>query len=274
MDGGSVNWARLFWREYFANFFRQGFVCPFICHEFLWEVYMKKVGLIIFAIALVVGLVVTNIFSFGRATNGLFSFSIDLGSVKGSRNVTTENRDLSGFNSVDVGGVFQVDITAQKDFAVDIEADDNLIPLITTEVDGGVLKIGTQRRISPSSPVRVHIFAPNIENLEVSGAANVDLNGIDNSDLSVDSSGASKIKIAGETTKLTVDVSGATRVDAEDLTAADAAVDASGASRVSVNVSGSLRTDASGASKIVYSGDPSSVEKKTSGASSVLRKSF
>ena len=233
---------------------------------------MKKVGLIIFAIALVVGLIVTNIFSFGRATNGLFNFSVHFGGVKGSGNVTTESREISGFNAVDVGGVFQVDITAKKDFAVEIEADDNIIGLITTEVDGNVLKIGTERKISPTSLIRVHVFAPDIENLEVPGAANVALNGIDNPALSVDSSGASKIKIAGETAKLTVDVSGATQIDAEELNAGDADVEASGASHVNVKVSGSLRTEASGASKIVYIGEPSSVERKTSGASSVSRK--
>jgi len=161
---------------------------------------MKKVGLIIFAIALVVGLVVTNIFSVGRATNGLFKFSVNFDSVKGSGNIISESRD------------------------------------------------------------------------EVSGAANVILNGIDNTELSVESSGASKIKIAGETAKLTVDVSGATQIDAEELNAGDADVEASGASHVNVKVSGSLRTEASGASKIVYIGEPSSVERKTSGASSVSRK--
>ena len=119
---------------------------------------MKKVGLIIFAIALVVGLIVTNIFSFGRATNGLFNFSVHFGGVKGSGNVTTESREISGFNAVDVGGVFQVDITAKKDFAVEIEADDNIIGLITTEVDGNVLKIGTERKISPTSLIRVHVL--------------------------------------------------------------------------------------------------------------------
>ena len=102
--------------------------------------------------------------------------------------------------------------------------------------------------------------------------ANVTLNDLKNIGLSVDASGASKIKITGETAKLTVDVSGATKVDAENLTAENASVEASGASHVSVNVTGRLRTDASGASKIVYTGSPANVEKKTSGASSVSSK--
>ncbi|MEO6655826.1 MAG: head GIN domain-containing protein [Pyrinomonadaceae bacterium] len=233
---------------------------------------MKKVGIMIFVAALVIGLVVANMFSFGRASGKLFNFSMNFGRVHGSGNVVSENRGLSGFNVVDVGGVFQVEITAQKEFGVEVEADDNLLPLIKTEVRNGVLNIESERKLSSSGPIRIRISAPDIDKLEVSGVANVTLNDLRNSGLSVDSSGASKIKISGETEKLTVDVSGAAKIDAEDLTAENATVDASGASHVNVNVIGQLRSDATGASKIVYSGSPASVEKKTGGVGSVSPK--
>ena len=233
---------------------------------------MKKIGIMIFAVALAVGLVVANMFSFGRASDGLFNFSLGFGGVHGSGNVATDKRALSGFRAVDVGGVFQVEITTQKDFAVEVETDDNLLPLIRTEVVDSVLKIETEQRLKSSNPIRVRVYAPDIDNLEVSGVANVTVNDLKNTGLSVDSSGASKIKIAGTTAKLTVETSGASKVDAESLTAVNASIDASGASKINVNVSGELRTDLSGASKVVYSGTPTNIEKKTSGASSVSQK--
>jgi hypothetical protein len=233
---------------------------------------MKKVGIIIFASALVVGLVVSNMFSFGRAKESLFNFSINFSGEKGSGKIATDSRGVNGFRAVEVGGVFQVEITAQKDFSVEVEGDDNLLALVRTEVDGGVLKIDTERRLAPTTPIRIRISAPDIDNLEVSGAANVAVTNLKNTGLSVDSSGASKIAVSGETSKLTVDVSGATKVDAENLKAENATVDASGASHVSVNVTGNLKTDASGASRIAYVGTPANLEKKTSGASSVSQK--
>ncbi|MEQ1923480.1 MAG: DUF2807 domain-containing protein, partial [Pyrinomonadaceae bacterium] len=114
--------------------------------------------------------------------------------------------------------------------------------------------------------------APNIDNLEVSGVANVTLNDIKNEGLTIDSSGASKIKISGETAKLTVDVSGASKIDAETLTTGNANIDASGASNVTVNVTGDLRAEASGASRISYTGTPTNITKDTSGASKVTKK--
>lgn len=233
---------------------------------------MKKLGVIIFVIALAVGVVIANMFSFGRATTRLFNFSFNVGGVKGSGDLGTDVRNIEGFNSVDVGGVFQVEITAQKDFRVEVEADDNLLPFISTEVVRGTLKIETEKRLSTSNPIRIRIYAPNIDSLDVSGAANVTATDLDSEDLAIDSSGASKIKLSGRTGKLTVDVSGATKIDAEDLKAVDAFVEASGASHVNVNVTGDLKTDASGASRIVYTGDPANIATKASGASRVSEK--
>jgi hypothetical protein len=233
---------------------------------------MKKVGLIIFGLALFVGVVFANIFSFGRLSDRVFNFSINMCGTKGSGHVVSESRDLSGFSGIDVGGIYKVDVTAQKDFAVQIEADDNLMPLIRTEVDGDVLRIESDKRMSPSSPILIHVYAPDISSLEVSGAASVDARDLDNSDLSIDSSGAAKIKVAGSTAKLTLDVSGGTGVDAQSLKAEDATVQASGASNVIVNVSGDLDTDASGASKIIYTGTPANIKKNTSGAATVRQK--
>ncbi len=75
--------------------------------------------------------------------------------------------------------------------------------------------------------------------------------------------------VSGETANLIIDISGAGKVDAGNLKAENAAIDASGASRVNIFAVNQLRADASGASKIVYTGSPKSVEKNSSGASSI-----
>lgn len=233
---------------------------------------MKKLGILVFIFALVIGIVVTNLFSFGRVTGQMFSFNFGFRGVKGSGNVITEQRDVSGFNGIDVGGVYQVEIVAQSDYSVTVEADDNIVPLIRTEVDGGVLRIQSDRRISPKSTIKIRISAPNIDDLDVSGAASVTVSELKNEELTVHSSGASKVTVKGETLKLSIDVSGATKINAEELKAQSATVDASGASSVAVNVTETLNADASGASRITYAGTPTSVQKKTGGAGSVSQR--
>lgn len=234
---------------------------------------MKKIGIIIFIVALIIGVTFANFFSWGKASAKFFSFSVNFGGVQGSGNVQNEKRNVADFSAIDVGGVFDVEIVAQKEFSVEVEADDNLLQYIKTEVKGDTLEISTDKRISPKGgTIRIRISAPNIENLEVSGASKLSLTNLKNDSLKVDASGASKIKIDGETRNLEVELSGASRLDAENLKSENANVDGSGASNASINVSGDLKADLSGASKVTYTGNPKNLEKSTSGASSVRGK--
>lgn len=229
---------------------------------------MKKLGIIIFIIALIAGIFFGSIFSFGTNVGNLFSFSCFSG-VSGSGNVLTEQRNVGEFKSIDVSGAFTVEIVAQKDFAVEVETDDNILPLVKTEVEDGVLKIEREGHFLSRNKVLVRVFAPNIEHLDISGASKISVDNLDNDFLNLDVSGASKINVKGKTNRLKIDLSGASKIDAENLTAEKVSVEASGASKVDVFVSNELYADLSGASRVNYSGEPQIVEKKTSGASSV-----
>lgn len=231
---------------------------------------MKKLGIIIFVVALLLGVVFANLFSFGKASARFFNISFN--SVAGSGVAASEARSVEEFKGIDVGGIFQVEVTAGKDYSVVVEADDNLLPYVRTEVSGGVLKISATERLKSSTPMRIRVTAPDIESIDASGACKIAVADLKNSELRVDTSGASKVNIAGETASLTIDVSGASQIDAANLKAENATVDASGASKVEVFVTGKLVSEASGASKVGYSGNPTSVTKDTSGAGKVSQR--
>jgi len=232
---------------------------------------MKKIGILVFIIAIVVGVAVANVLSFGKASSNIFTFSFGSG-IKGSGIASSESREADEFNGVDVGGVFEVEVTAGKEYSVQVQADDNLLPFVKTEVESGVLHISTSERVNSHTPLRVVVTAPDIEHLDVSGVSKLSLSGVKNTQLEIHTSGASKLKLEGETSDLNVEVSGASKIDAESLKSKTATVDASGASKVTLFVTERLNSDASGASKIEYAGNPANVEKKTSGASSVRQK--
>lgn len=233
---------------------------------------MRKIALIVFVVCIVVGLCLANFFSFGRIGAKFPDFSMNFGGVSGSGNAVTDKRSVSGFDSIEVSGIFQVDVVSGKDFSVEVQADDNLAPLVTTEVTGSTLHIGLDKKVSPHSDLIVRVSAPNIRKISTSGVSKINASDINNDSFAIDSSGASKMSVSGQTGKLSVDVSGASKIDAEDLKAVDADINASGACSVTVNVSGSLRTDASGASHITYTGDPKTVDNHQSGVGSVRKK--
>ena len=232
---------------------------------------MKKFGILIFIIAIIVGVAFANLFSFGRAPGKLINFSVG-SRISGSGVGGSEARHAEDFRGVDVSGVFQVDISSGKEFSVQVQADENLLPYIRTEVEQGILHIETTDGIKSENPLRVIVTAPDIESVEASGSSTVLVSGITTSSLEIYASGHSKVNVDGETQNVNIAVSGASTVDAEALEARTASVDSSGASSVTVFVSEQLTSSASGASKILYFGNPARVAKSTSGASSVVRK--
>jgi len=248
---------------------------PFIIFgytRFVLEGAMKKIGLIVFVVCVVVGLSLANFFSFGRLSDTPFGLRINFGRETGSGHIASETRPVSGFKSIDVSNAFVVEVVAGKDYSVEVQADDNLLPLIETSVRGGTLHIETEKSVSTKNDMVVRITAPEIEKIEASGACKVNASGITNKSFTIDTSGASKISVAGETSELSIDVSGASSIDTDQLKTVNANIEASGASKVYVNVSGELRAQATGASRIVYSGEPRSLDVNKSGAGSVSRK--
>jgi hypothetical protein len=225
---------------------------------------MKKVCLAIFILALIIGVILSGGCGLGRINN--------LSGVRGSGNAKTETRKADGFSKVDASGAVNVEIVAQKDFSVSIEADDNLLGNIKTEVSGDTLKIYSEDKISPKTQINVKISMPEIVGLEVSGASSADVSSVKTDLIKLKASGASKIRIDGEVIRLDADASGASKIDAEELKGEDANVDASGASTATVLATEEVHLDASGASKISYVGEPKRIKQNASGASSINKK--
>ncbi len=222
---------------------------------------MKKFGLAVFVLAMLVGLMSAMNCSIGN-----------LNGVQGSGTTKSEKREIAGFKEVDASGAITLEIVAQKGFSVEVEADDNLLQYIKTEVSGDTLKVFTKDRISPKTKLLVKISMPELTSLDVSGASGATISNVKTDLLKLEASGASKIKIDGEATRLESDASGASGIDAEGLKVENADVEASGASNTTVLAINELKADSSGASTIYYTGEPKSVSPKTSGASSVKKK--
>src|SRR5260221_13662487 len=73
--------------------------------------------------------------------------------VRGSGVRKTEQRDLPAFNAIDTSGAFEVEVVCQKPASFEIEADDNIVPLVQTEVRGGVLHVITTKSYSSNGGI-------------------------------------------------------------------------------------------------------------------------
>jgi len=234
--------------------------------ELSWrEKLMKKFGLLVFIFALSIGLVFSTNCGFSRSFN-------NFGGIQGSGTSKTETRNVIGFTKIDASNAVNVEVAVGSSFAVEVQADDNLLANIKTEVSGDTLKIYSEDRISSKTRINVKISMPTIEGLEISGASSANVAGVKANSLELKASGASKIKIDGEAKTLEADASGASSIDAEKLKVEDADVEASGASNATVSAVNDLDLNASGASKISYLGEPKNIKQDSSGASSIKQK--
>lgn len=187
----------------------------------------------------------------------------------------TEVRDVSGFKGVSIANTITADISAGQDFKVVVEADEDVLPHVITKVRNNSLIVEFERdwwkslgRSDRKKKVHVTISLPELDDLDVSGASQASVTGVNSDSLTIDISGASVASVDGTARNVNIDLSGASQLQAQQLFTETAEMDLSGASTVKINVSTRLNVEASGASSVNYAGSPR-VTKSTSGASSV-----
>src|SRR5437667_12551533 len=69
----------------------------------------------------------------------------------------TEKRDLKSFNAIDTTGAHEIDVTCQRPASFEIEADDNILPLIKTEVRDGILLVSNDQEYHASKPASLQL---------------------------------------------------------------------------------------------------------------------
>ena len=210
---------------------------------------------------------------------------------QGNGNVVKQERKVAAFNAIDVSGAFDVYITQGSVQSVFVEADDNLLPLIRTEVKGSTLMIGNEKPIRDPKSLKVYITVPDLRTIELSGAVNlhsqnkltftelgIEISGATEANLElavqkldISSSGGSEMRFTGMANKVNMDVSGAVNIHAYDLLAEYVSLSISGAGDAEINVTKELLAEISGAASVRYKGDPQKVDSNVSGAGSIKK---
>jgi len=209
---------------------------------------------------------------------------------KGNGNVIKEDRKISSFNAIEVSGAFDVHLTQGSKESLVVEADENLMGLIITEIKGGKLKIYTKENIKKAKELNIYLTFVNIDDIDISGAVELESeNKLKFDDLKIESSGASEIELElrvnvmeietsgaseinlrGKANIVNLSSSGASEMEALDLETATFNIDISGAGEAKIFVIETLNVDVSGAASIRYKGDPT-VSSSISGAGSVRK---
>jgi Putative auto-transporter adhesin, head GIN domain len=178
--------------------------------------------------------------------------------IYGSGTMDSEARDVSNFEAISLENMGDVYITVGDTEKLTVEAEDNLLPLLTSEVENGVLKLGVVRGrdIHPTKPITFDVTVKDLKNITLAGSGNIYSEPLQTDDMRVLLLGSGDIEVKGLSGKdLSITLTGSGNITIEQiaLTSVDTSINGSGDIRLdggadnqSIDVNGSGKYIAGG----------------------------
>ncbi|NML19890.1 DUF2807 domain-containing protein [Pseudoflavitalea sp. G-6-1-2] len=216
--------------------------------------------------------------------------------VKGSGPIVKEERVVSAFYGISSGIDGTVYVTQEGPHRLTIEAQQNILDILDSPVEGGRLNLRFQKgkSVGHHDPIIIRVSAPTIGELLLDGSGDMhmssNLNG-DNIKLAVSGSGNLHVKSVSATGQLFAEVSGSGDIRCLGGSAPEGFYSINGSgdldmfpvnvNKLKANVSGSgdikskalesLDASISGSGDIEYDGNPSSVKTHVTGSGRVRK---
>lgn len=230
-----------------------------------------------------------------------FSFSINAQGwwgnnkkIKGNGNVITEKRTTSDYDAIAVGGSFDVVLVKGTEGNITLKGEENIIPLIETEISGGTLKINYKKNTNVRTTRRmvVTVTVTEIESIALGGSGNitsktdlksddfsVSLGGSGNIELDIDADetnvnigGSGNIDLKGTTNNLKCAIAGSGSIRAYDLTTSEINATIAGSGSVKATVKNKIKANLIGSGSLYYKGNPKHIDSKSIGSGSIVER--
>lgn len=188
--------------------------------------------------------------------------SIDGGScsvhaMHGSGVAASVERSVPAFSRVEVRGSADVVARVGAATALRLTGDDNLLPYVTTEVQGETLVVSLQ----PGSydfecELVVELSTPRLESFAVHGSSDAEIEGLQGGALALLISGSGDVRAAGSVDSLSVSITGSGDMRLDELDAHAVEVSIAGSGSVAVAARESLDVRITGSGDVRYRGQP------------------
>jgi hypothetical protein len=198
--------------------------------------------------------------------------------TQGSGKVITQPRALSGYKALRLEGPIDMKLRASANEAVIVQADDNIVPLVETVVDNGVLVVSVKKNAGFHTKNSVLVTVDfkalqaaaikgsgdmHIDNVQaeqfdasISGSGDMKIDQATIGTLSVSVAGSGDMTLQGTANTQSISVAGSGNVTAKQLTGKHVAVSVAGSGDVIVNATDTLEATIAGSGDISYMGNP------------------
>ena len=214
--------------------------------------------------------------------------------VKGNGNVVSETRSISDdFVRIKASRGLDVYITKSQTVSLEVEADENLHELITTEVKNGTLIITSTKNIAIAKAKKIHLSVDHVNEILVSSGAEIysentfeseklviDVSSgavvrmeLEVGDLACESSSGADIRLSGKAENFRASSSSGSNIRAYDLATKHCVAKASSGSDIDIYVTESFQGKATSGADISYKGNPARVSQNDNSGGNVRKKS-
>ncbi len=237
---------------------------------------------------LIIGLL---IFALVATTACNISVNLDNNRVRGSGNIISEERQVSGFENVKLIGSGELHIEQGDTEALTVETDDNVMEYVTTEVKGDTLELSIKPSLSLfSAKIVYRLKVKELRSVTISGSGRVIAGSLTTDDLKIGTSGSGKFEIddlqaasltastggsgefsvKGKVDSVKVTISGSGKFNCPDLQTRTADVTITGSGEVITWATDTLDVQIGGSGSVRYYGSPD-VNQTISGSGSVRK---
>jgi len=218
--------------------------------------------------------------------------TINISGVQGSGKMASETRVLENVSQVELAGFGNLTVQFGDKEEITIDAEDNILPLITTEVKGGRLVIGTKPGVSigMTRGVRYTLTLRKLDTVTLTGSGDIQVQGaldardvtvrilgsgditldeVRSNDLVAEILGSGSIDLRGETQSLRVKISGSGDFSGADLKSASTRAEILGSGDIQLWATDTLDVTITGSGNVEYFGSPT-VTQRTPGSGDII----
>jgi hypothetical protein len=188
-----------------------------------------------------------------------------------------QQRTVETFDAIELRSQADMEVTVGAAQTLTVEAGQAQQPRIVTRVEGHTLIVESAGHPghshihfgSDTPHAAITITLPGLTALRVLGAGRFNLHQLKGEQFDFDIQGAADLRADGAVDRFKLRIEGAAKVNAADLQARTVEVDVDGAGSATVRATESLKAKVDGIGRIVYFGDPPTVDKHVSGLGSI-----
>jgi len=190
----------------------------------------------------------------------------------------TETRQVSGFTGINASSVFNITIAKGNTESLVIEADNNVMPYVRSEVKDGVLNLylSNDKQQVNIKTLKATIVMKDLNKVTLSGVCNLTAKDLFTPEkFKADCSGVSNMDVNLNTGQLSIEASGASTVTIKANVTGDAGLDVSGTSAIKGGLkANNVNFSSSGNCSIELTGSAADIKINASGTSNINAVNF